>query len=64
MPNDQEPQLKYFWVTMRFEGQFRLLVPAISEVEAIILSDEMDIPSKEISVEWKDVVGIEQMRPV
>jgi hypothetical protein len=43
---------------MKFETQYGLLVLAISEVEAVTLSDEMDIPTKEISVEWKDVVRL------
>lgn len=43
MPNDQEPELKYYWVTMKFEANYSLLVPAISEVEAVILADESSV---------------------
>lgn len=64
MPNNQEPELKYYWLTMKFEPQYRLLVPAISPVESVILADEMEIPTKDISIVEKDVVDVEEMKPV
>ena len=39
-----DPPLKLYMVTMKMESTYTLAIPAISEVEAIILADEKPIP--------------------
>lgn len=55
---EQAPPLKPHGVTMKMEANYMLLIPAISEVEAIILADEKAIPLAEISGVEKDVVQV------
>lgn len=64
MPTDRDPPLKLYWVTMKMEANYTLLIPAISEVEAIILSDEKAVPLAEISDVEKDVVRVDEMEPM
>ena len=56
-----DPPLKLYWVTMKMEANYTLLIPAISDVEAIILADEKPIPLAEISGVEKDVVEVAEM---
>ena len=64
MATEQDPPLKLYWVTMKMEANYTLLVPAISEVEAIILAEEKPIPLAEISETEKDVVEVAEMEPI
>ena len=64
LANEREPELKYFWVTMKLEANYKLLVPAISEDEAIIEADDMEIPFLEISGVEKDVIQVAEMKPI
>ena len=64
MPTDRDPPLKLYWVTMKMEANYTLLIPAISEVEAIILADEKAVPLAEISDVEKDVVRVDEMEPM
>jgi hypothetical protein len=59
-----EPPLKYYWVTMKVEANYTLLVPAISEVEAVILADEMNVPVDTLTEFEKDVIEISPMNPL
>lgn len=64
MPMERlDPPLKLYWVTMKMEATYTLLVPAISEVEAVILADEKPIPMAEITRVEKDVVEVAEMEP-
>ncbi len=49
---------------MKMEANYTLLVPAISEVEAIILADEKAIPLSEISGAETDVIEVAEMKPM
>jgi len=53
-----DPPLKLYWVTMKMEASYTLLVPAISEDEAIVLADEKPVPLLELSDIDKDVVEV------
>lgn len=64
MATEQEPPLKLYWVTMKMEANYTLLVPAISEVEAIILADEKSIPLSEISGIETDVIEVAEAKPM
>jgi len=64
MPTENEHPLKLYWVTMKMEGNYTLLIPAISEDEAIILADERPVPLAELSGVEKDVVGMAEMEPM
>ena len=55
-----DPPLKLYWVTMKMEASYSILVPAISEVEAIILADEKPLPLMELEDVEKDVVQVEE----
>ena len=59
-----DPPLRLYWVTMKMEASYTLLIPAISEDEAIILADEKPIPMAEISDVEKDVVEVAEMEPM
>lgn len=64
MPTEKEPPLKLYWLTMKMEANYSLLVPAISEVEAILLADERPVPLAEISDVETDVVEVAEMEPM
>jgi len=65
MPTERpDPPLKLYWVTMKMEANYTLLIPAISQVEAIILADEKPIPMAELSEIEKDIVEVEEMEPM
>jgi hypothetical protein len=49
---------------MKMEANYTLLIPAISEVEAVILADEKAIPLAEISDIEKDVVEVAEIEPM
>ena len=46
---------------MKMEASYTLLVPAISEIKAIILIDEKAIPFLQISDMERDVVQVAKM---
>jgi hypothetical protein len=58
-----DPPLKLYWVTMKLEASYTLLIPAISEVEAIILADEKPVPLAEISDVETDAVEVAEVEP-
>ena len=66
MSHEQQPTppLKLYWVTMKMEATYTLLVPAISQVEAIILADEKPIPMAELCGVEKDVIEVAEMEPM
>jgi hypothetical protein len=64
MATEKDPPLKLYWVTMKMEASYTLLVPAISEVEAIILADEKPIPMAELTEVVKDVDDVAEMEPM
>ena len=64
MATEQDPPLKLYWVTMKIEANYSLLIPAISEDEAIILADEKPVPVAEITDLEKDVVNVAEMHPI
>jgi hypothetical protein len=49
---------------MKMEANYTLLVPAISEIEAIVLADEKAIPFLQISDIERDVVQVAEMEPM
>ncbi len=57
-----DPPLKLYMVTMRMEATYTLAIPAISEVEAIILADEKPVPMAELREVEKDVEEVVEMR--
>ena len=59
-----DPPLKLYWVTMKMEASYTLLIPAISQVEAIILADEKPVPLIELEDVEKDVVEVAEMEPM
>jgi len=59
-----DPPLKLYWVTMKMEASYTLLIPAISQVEAIILADERPIPMAELVDVVKDVDDVAEMKPI
>ena len=59
-----DPPLRLYMVTMRMEATYTLAIPAISEVEAIILADEKPIPMAEITDVVKDVDDVAEVEPI
>jgi len=57
-----DPPLKLYWVTMKMEASYTLLIPAISQDEAIILADEKAIPMAELTDVLKDVAEVAEFR--
>ena len=49
---------------MKMEASYTLLVPAISEVEAIILADEKAIPLADTADVEKDVIDVAEAEPM
>lgn len=58
-----DPPLKLYWVTMKMEASYTLPIPAIPEVEAIILADEKPIPADGITDLATDVVEVAETEP-
>jgi hypothetical protein len=56
-----DPPLKLYMVTMKMEATYSLAIPAISEVEAILLADEKPIPMAELVDVVKDVEDVAEM---
>jgi hypothetical protein len=59
-----DPPLRLYWVTMKMEANYTVLIPAISDVEAIILADEKPIPMAELADVEKDIVEVAEMVPM
>lgn len=49
---------------MKAEFSYRLLIPAISDIEAVILADEKPIPSDGITDIETDVVEVAEVEPM
>ena len=65
MPTEpKDPPLKLYMVTMKMEATYTLAIPAISEVEAIILADEKPIPMAELSDVVKDIETVEEAQTI
>ena len=56
-----DPPIRLYMVTMKMEATYTLAIPAISEVEAIILADEKPIPMAELVDVLKDVEDVAEM---
>ncbi len=65
MPTEpKDPPLKLYMVTVKMEATYTLAIPAISDVEAIILADEKPIPMAELAEITKDVEDVVAVEPM
>ena len=55
------PPMKLYWVTIKMEAAYSLLVPDVSQVEAIIRADERAVLLMKLEDVEKDVVQIDKV---